>query len=77
MALLGKHPDMKLAYPEGVMTDAKEAAELGEPGAQAALVDLKLSSHVQFGDKAGGCELAAKSVDKDLIAKVAERCGVK
>jgi hypothetical protein len=43
----------------------------------AALVDLKLSGHVQFGDKAGGCELATKSGDKDLIAKVAERCAAK
>ena len=41
--------------------DATEAAELGEPGAVAALVDLKLSQNAQFRDKQGGCALAARA----------------
>jgi len=77
MGLLAKHPDVKLNRPESLMVDAMESATLDEPGALAALVDLKLSGHVQFGDKAGGCELARKSGDKDLSAKVAERCALK
>jgi len=34
-----------------------EAAELGEPGAMAALVALKLSQNAQFHDRPGACKL--------------------
>ena len=58
------NPHVPLDYPDGFLYDATVAAELGEPGAIAALIDLKLSRHVQFADKPGGCALleqAAKS----------------
>ena len=60
------NPQVPLDYPDGFLYDATVAAELDEPGALAALVDLKLSRHVQFADKPGGCALleqAAKSGD--------------
>jgi TPR repeat protein len=69
------NPEVPLNYPDGFLYDATEAAELGEPGALAALIDLKLSRHVQFGDKAGGCALAAqaaKNGDADAAKRVSE-----
>lgn len=69
------NPEVPLSYPDGFLYDATEAAELGEPGALATLVELKLSRHVQFGDKAGGCELvakAARSGDADAAKRAAE-----
>ena len=50
-----------------ILYDATEAAELGEPGAVIALIDLRLSQNAQFRDKPGGCALAeraAKSGDE-------------
>ncbi len=67
------NPDVPLDYPDGFLYDATVAAELGEPGAMAALIELKLSRHVQFADKAGGCALAAK--DSEAAAKYASVCG--
>jgi len=58
MGILAKNPEIRLSYPNGFLYDATEAAELGEPGAMTALIELKLSGHSQFGDKAGGCALA-------------------
>ena len=71
------NPDVPLSYPDGFLYDATVAAELGEPGAMAALIDLKLSRHVQFADKAGGCALleqATKSGGSAAASRVAE-CG--
>jgi TPR repeat protein len=70
------NPEVPLSYPDGFLYDATVAAELGEPGAIAALIDLKLSRHVQFADKAGGCALleqAAKNGDP-LAARRAADC---
>ncbi|MDB5600807.1 MAG: hypothetical protein JWN71_2851 [Xanthobacteraceae bacterium] len=72
----GRTPGCEAFLSGRFVADANEAAELGKPSALAALIDLKLSGHVQFGDKEGGCELAAKSGGKALAAKVAERCAV-
>lgn len=69
------NPDVPLSYPGGFLYDATVAAELGEPGALAALIDLKLSRHVQFADKAGGCALiaqAAKTGDAVAANRAAE-----
>ena len=66
------NPQVALDYPDGFLYDATVAAELGEPGAMAALVDLKMSGHVQFGDKPGGCALTAK--DGAAAAKYAAVC---
>ncbi|MGB9367616.1 MAG: hypothetical protein WCE79_16535 [Xanthobacteraceae bacterium] len=63
------HPQVPLDYPDGFLYDATVAAELGEPGAIAALIDLKLSRHVQFADKTGGCALLAQAAkDGDAVA---------
>ena len=58
MGLLASNPDLRISYPGGFLYQATEAAELGEPGAKAALIALKLSSNAQFSDKPGGCALA-------------------
>jgi TPR repeat protein len=54
MALLADNPELTVTYPESLLYDATEAVELGEPGAVAALINLKLSRSAQFADKAGG-----------------------
>ena len=67
MGLLAANPDIRIEYPGGFLYTATEAAELGEPGALAALIALKLSQNAQFRDKPGGCALverAAQSVDE-------------
>ncbi len=61
MGLLAANPDVQIDYPGGVLYDATEAAELGEPGALLALIDLKLSKSAQFADRAGGCALAERA----------------
>jgi TPR repeat protein len=55
--LLAANPSVQIDWPERVLYHAIEAAELDEPGAMAALIDLKLSQHPQFRDKPGGCKL--------------------
>lgn len=61
MGLLAAHPEIHLGNPGGFLYDATEAAELGEPGALAALIALKLSANSQFADRPGGCALAARA----------------
>jgi hypothetical protein len=77
LALLSAHPSIKTTYYEGMLYDMVEAAELGEPGALAALIQIKLSGHVQFGDKAGGCALVKRAAEQGLAeaAKYAAVCG--
>ena len=41
-----------------------EAAELDEPGAMAALIDLKLSQNAQFQDRPGACKLIETAVSR-------------
>jgi TPR repeat protein len=64
MELLVANPDIRLVNPGGFLYDATEAAELGEPGAMAALIELKLSQSVQFRDKAGGCKLVEAAAQR-------------
>ena len=59
--LLAANPQVRLYRPGGFLYDLTEAAELGERGAMAALIDLKLSPSAQFADKAGGCRLAEQA----------------
>jgi TPR repeat protein len=75
MGLLAAHPELTISYPSDVLYDATEAAELGEPGAVAALIELKLSQNAQFHDKAGGCALVkreAKRGDKSARQRLQE-----
>jgi hypothetical protein len=57
MQLLAANPDIRLAHSESFLYGATEAAELGEAGALAALLELKLSSNPQFHDRDGACGL--------------------
>jgi hypothetical protein len=72
MGLLAANPDIRIDYPGGFLYDGTEAAELGEPGAMLALIDLKLSSNAQFADRAGGCALA-QGAARQGVAGAAER----
>jgi TPR repeat protein len=77
LQLLADNPDLTIDYPGSILYDATEAAELGEPGAAIALIDLKLSQNAQFHDKLGGCTLAeraAKSGD-EAAARRLSQCG--
>jgi len=69
--VLAENPDVQMGYPERFLYTATADAELGEPGAMDALIALKLSPHVQFADKAGGCALATRAGVKR------EECGAK
>jgi TPR repeat protein len=77
LKLLADNPDLTIAYPGSTLYDATEAAELGEPGAMAALIELKLSRNAQFRDKEGGCALAARAAkDGDAAsARWRAECG--
>jgi len=74
--LLAENPDVEMDYADHYLYRTIEDAELGEPGAMDALIALKLSGHVQFADKAGGCALvqrAAKAGDVEA-ARYLDKC---
>jgi hypothetical protein len=55
-----------------------EAAELDQPGATAALTELKLSDNAQFRDPAGACKLFEAAVargDQAMARRLARRHG--
>jgi TPR repeat protein len=62
--LLAENPEARLMYPENALYDAVEAAELDEPGAMAALIELKLSANAQFQDRPGACKLIETAVSR-------------
>jgi TPR repeat protein len=66
MRLLAENPEVRLSHGDSVLYDMVEAVELEEPGALPALIELKLSNHVQFGDKAGGCVLLQRAAEQGL-----------
>ena len=73
--LLAENPDVRERNPERVLYFAVEAAELDEPGAMAALIDLKLSQNPQFQDRPGACkliEMAAKRGDQTAAQRSTE-----
>ncbi len=77
MRVLVANPQIAVFRPQDFIYDATEAAELGEPGAAEALIDLKLSQNAQFRDKPGGCALAerlAKTGDTAAATRLKE-CG--
>jgi TPR repeat protein len=59
---LTDNPTVKTSNPKRIVYDLTQAASLGEPGAMATLIALKLSPNAQFADKAGGCKLAQQAV---------------
>lgn len=64
LKILADHPEVRVERPEKALYRAIEAAELGEAGALAALVALKLSENVQFRDPPGACKLIETAVDR-------------
>ncbi len=76
MGLLRANPQVTLERTDGFLYDALEAAELGEPGMLTALVDLKLSDHVQFKDRAGACKLVEMYVQerREEAMALRQRC---
>ena len=77
MAALAANPAATVYRPAAMLYDATEAAELGEPGALDALIDLKLSQSAQFRDQPGGCALVKQAAARgdDAPAKRWPRCG--
>jgi len=64
LRLLAENPEVRVNYPKRVLYDAVQAAELDEPGAMAALIDLKLSTNAQFQDRPGACKLIETAVSR-------------
>ena len=77
MKILADNPDLTITYPGSILYDATEAAELDEPGAMTALIELKLSQNAQFRDKPGGCALAERAAKggNAAAAQLLSRCG--
>lgn len=53
--LLAVHPEVEIDHPNTFLYDAIQAADLDEPGALSALIDLRLSGNSQFRDPTDGC----------------------
>jgi TPR repeat protein len=64
LQLLAANPEVRLDYPNHVLYQAAEAAELDEPGALQALIALKLSANSQFQDRPGACKLIETAVSR-------------
>ena len=62
--LLAAYPEMRVRHPKSTLYDAVEAAELDEPGAMKALIELKLSANAQFQDRPGACKLIETAVSR-------------
>lgn len=77
MRLLATNPELTITNPQAILYDATEAAELDEPGSEAALIELKLSQSKQFRDKLGGCALAERAAKRgdEVAARHLRECG--
>ena len=62
--LLAEFPEVRVNDPKRVLYDAVQAAELDEPGAMKALIELKLSANAQFQDRPGACKLIETAVSR-------------
>jgi TPR repeat protein len=62
--LLAEFPEVQVNGPKRVLYDAVQAAELCEPGAMKALIELKLSANAQFQDRPGACKLIETAVSR-------------
>ncbi|HEX3170185.1 MAG TPA: hypothetical protein VHQ88_06375 [Burkholderiales bacterium] len=62
--LLAEFPEVRVNGPKRVLYDAVQAAELDEPGAMKALIELKLSANAQFQDRPGACKLTETAVSR-------------
>ena len=73
--ILADNPEVRIANPKHLLYYATEAAELDEPGARAALIDLKLSQNTPFQDRPGACKLietAAGRGDQTMTQRLAD-----
>jgi hypothetical protein len=73
--LLAEYPQTRVSHPKITLYKAVEAAELDEPGAMKALIDLKLSANVQFQDRPGACKLIETAVsrgDQSMTQRLAD-----
>jgi len=73
--LLAEHPETRDSHPKSTLYYAVEAAELDEPGAMAALIELKLSANAQFQDRPGACKLIETAVgrgDQTMTQRLAD-----
>lgn len=64
LRLLAANPEVRVTNPKSTLYYALEAAELDEPGAMSALIDLKLSDNAQFQDRPGACKLIETAVSR-------------
>ena len=64
LRLHAEFPEVRVNGAKGVLYDAVEAAELDEPGAMAAPIELKLSANAQFQDRPGACKLIETAVSR-------------
>ena len=64
LRLLAENPEVRVNDPKRVLYDAVQAAELDEPGAMTALIELKLSANAQFQDRPGACKLIETAVSR-------------
>jgi TPR repeat protein len=73
--ILAINPEVRITNPKHLLYYATEAAELDEPGAMAALIDLKLSQNAQFQDRPGACKLIETAVsrgDQSMTQRLAD-----
>lgn len=75
LQLLAANPEVRVTHPKHVLYYALEAAELDEPGAMTALIELKLSDNAQFQDRPGACKLIETAVgrgDQTMTPRLSE-----
>ena len=75
LRILAANPEVRITKPKHLLYYATEAAELDEPGAMAALIDLKLSQNAQFRDRPGACKLIETAVsrgDQSMTQRLAD-----
>src|SRR5882757_4854472 len=75
LRILAANPEVRIPNSKHLLYYATEAAELDEPGAMAALIDLKLSQNAQFQDRPGACKLIGTAVgrgDQTLTQRLAD-----
>ena len=73
--LLAEFPQTRVRHAQRTLYDAVEAAELDEPGAMEALIELKLSANAQFQDRPGACKLIETAVsrgDQNMAERLAD-----
>ena len=64
LRVLAANAEVRAKNPKSTLYHAMEAAELDEPGAMAALIELKLSANPQFQDRPGACKLIETAVNR-------------